>query len=142
MTTPIIDGWFTTDEARPALLGTRCCQCGTFYFPKQSGFCRNPDCDSEEFEDTPLSRTGRLWSFTNACYQPPPPFVAADPYQPFAIAAVELEAEKMTVLGQVVEGIGVDELSLGMEMELVMEPVPGQDEERMCWKWRPREAQS
>ncbi len=139
MNPPIIEGWFTRDEAAPALLGSRCCHCGTYYFPKQSSFCRNPACDSEEFAEAPLSRTGTLWSFTNACYQPPEPYVAADPFVPYAIAAVELEREKMIVLGQVVEGVGVEQLKAGLKMELVLEEVPGVDGNKVTWKWQPLE---
>ena len=80
-----------------------------------------PDCAGTEFEDVELSRTGRIWSYTNACYEPPEPFVAPKPFEPFAIAAVELDREKMIVLGQVVAGIGVDALEVGMPMELVLE---------------------
>ena len=68
----------------------------------------------------PLSRRGRLWSYTNNCYAPPPPFVAADPFEPYAVAAVELEKERMVVLGQVEAGVGVEQLEVGMEMELAL----------------------
>ncbi len=142
MSEPIIEGWFTLEEAAPALLGSRCSACGTYYFPKQSGYCRNPDCDSESFEELPLSRQGRLWSFTNAVYPPPEPYVAAEPHVPFAIAAVQLEREQMIVLGQVVSGVGVEQLKAGMAMELVLEDVPGADGDRVCWKWRPQEPTS
>ena len=53
---------------------------------------------------------GRIWSYTDARYQPPPPYVAADPYVPFCLAAVELAAEKLVVMGQVVGGVTVDDL--------------------------------
>ena len=108
MNAPIIEGLFSVDAAEPALLGSRCSACGTYYFPKQSNYCRNPDCDSERFDEVPLSRSGTLWSFTNACYQPPAPYVAEEPFEPYAIAAVKLEREQMIVLGQVV-GIHIDD---------------------------------
>ena len=38
---PAIEGWFTTTD-EPRLLGTRCTLCRTVFFPKASGFCRNP----------------------------------------------------------------------------------------------------
>lgn len=134
---PAIDGWHTM-EAKPHLIGTRCTKCGTYFFPKQSHYCKNPDCDSTEFEDVELSRTGTVWSYTNACYKPPEPFVAADPFEPYAIAAVELADEKMVVLGQVAEGIGVEDLKVGMTMELVLEPLHETDEDiKVTWKWRP-----
>ena len=135
---PALEGWFTMDAEKPHLLGSKCCSCGTFYFPKLSLFCKNPACNSEEFEEVKLSRTGKVWSFTNSCYKPPEPFVAADPFVPYTIAAVELEAEKMTVLGQVVEGVGVEDLKAGMEMELVLETLFEDDEsEKLTWKWKP-----
>ena len=119
--TAAIDGWFTLDAAQPHLLGSRCVVCGTYFFPPTKGFCRNPDCEGTEFAAVPLSRTGRIWSYTNACYQPPEPFVAPDPFVPFAIAAVELEKEKMIVLGQLVAGVDVAQLAVGMPVELVVE---------------------
>lgn len=134
---PVLPGWFTLGD-QPHLLGTRCTGCGTYYFPKLNTFCKNPDCDSESFEEVPLSRTGKLWSFTNASYQPPAPYVSPEPFVPYAIAAVELDAEKMVVLGQVVAGVGVADLKAGMAMELVLEPIL-QDGggEVLTWKWQP-----
>jgi len=135
---PALEGWFTMDAEQPHLIGTQCKGCGTYYFPKQTLFCKNPACDSEEFDEVQLSRTGKIWSFTNACYQPPEPYVAADPYVPYAIIAVELEKEKMIVLGQAVDGVDVSELKAGMNVELVLEKL-FEDEQsvKMTWKWKP-----
>jgi uncharacterized OB-fold protein len=133
-----LEGWYTLDEQAPRLLGTRCRACGTCYFPKQSLFCRNPACSSTEFEEVKLSNRGRLWSCTNAAYAPPEPFVASEPFQPFAIAAVELEAERMVVLGQVVAGVEPQDLRVGQEMELVIDTLSSDaDTDRLVWKWRP-----
>ncbi|MBW1876105.1 MAG: OB-fold domain-containing protein, partial [Deltaproteobacteria bacterium] len=104
---PAVEGLFTMDPREPRLLGTRCRACGTYFFPAEKTFCRNPACDQADFEEVPLSRTGTLWSYTSASYKPPPPFVAKEPFEPFAIAAVELEEEGITILGQVADGIGV-----------------------------------
>lgn len=140
---PVLEGWFTTGET-PHLIGTRCSACGSYYFPKQDEYCRNPACESTQFETVELSRTGTLWSFTNACYTPPEPYVAAEPFVPYAIAAVELEREKMIVLGQVVEGVGVDRLKAGLAMELVVETIRdhGAPEGKLVWKWKPMETRS
>lgn len=137
--TAAIEGWYTLDEQTPTLLGARCSACGTYAFPPpQSRFCPNPGCDGETFETTPLSRQGRIWSFTNACYQPPEPYVAANPFEPFAIAAVELERETMIVLGQVAGGVGVDALKIGMPMEIVLETLfSDQGTDKVIWKWKP-----
>jgi uncharacterized protein len=131
---PLLPGWYTLDEALPHLLGARCKTCGTYYFPKHVTFCRNPKCNGETFEQVKLSRSGTLWSWTNACYAPPEPFIAAEPYQPFAIAAVELAKEKMVVLGAVVQGVTVAQLKAGMKMELALEPLA---DGKVTWKWRP-----
>ena len=136
--TPAIEGWYTLDAVRPHLIGARCRKCGSYFFPKNVAFCRNPGCDGAEFEQVELSRTGRIWSYTNACYQPPEPYVAPEPYVPFAIAAVELEKERMIVLGQVVAGTDVDALAVGMPVELVLEPLYRDEHgDRLVWKWRP-----
>ena len=135
---PAVDGWFTTD-AEPHLVGTRCTTCGTVFFPRASGFCRNPDCRGREFEDVALSRTGKVWSYTDAQYQPPPPYIAAtDPYEPFALAAVELADEQIVILGQVAKGFGVDDLKVGASVELVVEPLYEIDGvEHLMYRWKP-----
>lgn len=133
-----VDGWFTLDDERPALLGSRCSSCGTYAFPKETFLCRNPGCTGTEFEEVELSRRGRIWSYTDACYQPPAPYVPAEPYVPFAIAAVELPTEKMVVLGQLAPGVTVGELSVGAEVELVLDTLYEDDDHRyVVWKWRP-----
>jgi uncharacterized OB-fold protein len=140
MQVPAIEGWFTTGEdgAAPALLGSRCAECGTFAFPAETQFCRNPDCASSVFETVELSRRGRIWSYTDARYQPPLPYVAADPYVPFCLAAVDLAAEKLVVMGQVTAGVTVDDLSVGDEVELVVETLYSEDgTDYLVWKWRP-----
>lgn len=135
---PAIDGWFTIDD-EPVLLGNRCTSCGTVFFPKASFFCRNPACDGEAFEETRLSRRGRIWSFTDAQYQPPPPYVPrSDPFTPFALAAVELDDEQMVVLGQVADGFGVSDLKVGQPVELVVEELFSDDEhDYLVYKWKP-----
>jgi hypothetical protein len=56
---------------------------------------------------------------------------------------VELEKEKIVVLGQVVPGVSVDDLRVGMEVELVIDTLfTGTDDEgnpvdEVIWKWRP-----
>jgi uncharacterized OB-fold protein len=108
------------------------------FFPKTAGFCRNPACEGETFEDAELSRHGTVWSYTDAQYQPPAPYVpASDPYVPFALAAVELP-EGIVVLGQRADGYGVDAVRVGSEVELVVEPLYTDDSgARTIWRWKP-----
>lgn len=148
---PAIDGWFSMppdDATIPAdgsglpgiaLRGTRCVDSGTYFFPPERVMSRAPGHAGSELVDIELSTTGTLWSYTDAQYQPPEPFVAAtDPYEPYCLAAVELAEEQLVVLGQVVAGVGVDDLQVGMPMELVADVLNEDDEHTyIIWKWRP-----
>jgi len=135
---PAIEGWFTLDD-EPRLIGTKCSDSGTIFFPPETTMSRAPGHAGSELVPVELSRTGTLWSYTNAGYQPPDPYIpVTDPYEPFFIAAVELAAEKMVVLGQVVAGVTADDLSVGTEMELVLDTLYSDDEQDyMMWKWQP-----
>jgi uncharacterized OB-fold protein len=140
-TVAAVEGWFTMDEAWPRLLATRCKKCQTYFFPREQTFCRNPACTSAEFEEVKLSDHGKLWSFTDNCYPPPAPYVSTDPFDPYAVAAVELAEEKMVVLGQVAKGFEVGDLKAGMEMKLVLETLFEDAESRhVVWKWKPAAA--
>jgi uncharacterized OB-fold protein len=139
---PAVEGWFTTDPADTRLIGTRCTACGTPYFPRNELACRNPRCDGpkdgSELTEVRLSGRGRVWSYADSRYRPPPPYMSADPFRPYTIAAVELAEERMVVLGQMVPEVGVDDLAIGMEVELTVGTLYEDDEtEYLIWKWRP-----
>lgn len=134
---PAVEGWFAA-EPHPHLIGSKCSVCGTYFFPKRTGRCNNPDCGATALEDTALSNRGRVWSYTANNYAPPPPFVAPEPYVPYALAAVELEKEKLVILGMVVSDYDVKDLSIGMELDLTIDTLY-EDEEHayQVWKWTP-----
>ena len=136
---PAVQGWLNIDPERPRLMGTRCTRCSSVFFPGENTRCRNPSCGAHTLEETELSPSGRLWSYTNAGYKPPPPFVPrTDPFKPFLIAAVELDAEKMVVLGQVVDGVDLVTLKVGMPMELALDTLLEDDATKtIVWKWKP-----
>ncbi|MGB5704211.1 MAG: zinc ribbon domain-containing protein, partial [Polyangiales bacterium] len=77
---PAVEGLFTMSPDEPRLLGTQCRACGTYFFPAEKTFCRNPACDQADLQEVELSRTGKLWSYTSANYKPPAPFVAKEPF--------------------------------------------------------------
>lgn len=137
MAKPVVEGWFTQGD-QPALIASKCTTCESPFFPKTQGFCRNPACDGDEFVDTELSRFGKVWSYTDAQYQPPKPYIpASDPYVPFALAAVELP-EGLVVLGQVADGFGVNDIKVGDEVELVVETLYTDEEgDHTTWRWKP-----
>jgi uncharacterized OB-fold protein len=135
---PVIDGWFTADEDHPTLIGAKCPSCGTYVFPPRDGDCPNPSCESDSLEPAALSRRGRIWSYTENRYAPPPPFVAADPFQPYALAAVVLEREGLVVLGRVATGVLAADLEVGMEMQLELDVSHRDDEhEYIVYVWAP-----
>lgn len=136
---PALEGWFTFPSDKPHLIGTRCKSCGDYFFPP-SVICRNPNCTNRnDLEKVELSRTGKLWSFTVNYFKPPMPYRSPDPFVPYAIAVVELAKEKMKVQGQVASGCNLENLKVGMEMELILEKLY-QDEQGndvMVWKFKP-----
>ena len=135
---PAIEGWFTTDTRQPHLLGSRCKKCKSYFFPKEALFCRNPGCAGSEFDEVPLSRMGKIWSFTTNHYAPPAPYVSPDPFVPYTVAAVELAEEKMVVLGQVAAGVDPKSLKVGMKVELVLDRLyEDETSEYLVWKWKP-----
>ncbi|MCX4821651.1 zinc ribbon domain-containing protein [Streptomyces sp. NBC_01142] len=140
----MVAGWFTHDNGEEdfRLLGTRCLECSSVFFPREDSFCRNPACAGGELSEVPLSKRGRVWSYTDGRYRPPAPYVS-DPeaeWEPYTLLAVELEAERMVVLGQAVPGVRVADLEVGMEVEVVP-GVLNEDKDTgtvwTTWHWRP-----
>ena len=150
---PAVEGLFTLDDDEPRLIGGRVPGTESYFFPKHLGGAdprvavEPKRCCSAargrvgpvELEEVLLSRRGRVWSYTTSHYPPPPPFVVtSEPYEPITIAAVELEAEKMVVLGQCIAGVGPGDLEVGMEMELTVDTLYSDDDcDYLVWKWRP-----
>lgn len=135
--TPVVTGWFTDGaEEDFRLLGTRCRDCSSVFFPREDAFCRNPACAGEVLEEVALSERGRVWSYTDGRYRPPAPYVSDPdiPWEPYALVAVELETERMVVLGQAAPGVRTADLAVGMEVEVV----PGVlADGSPTWHWRP-----
>ncbi len=135
---PAVEGWFTMDEAAPHLLGARGVESGSYFFPKAVAVSANPSAPFEAREGVELSRRGRVWSYTTNHYEPPAPYVSPDPFVPYTVVAVELEAERMVVLGPLATGADPDVLRVGMEVELVLGPLYEDDEhEYVVWQWAP-----
>lgn len=144
--TPVVADWFAGEGDNFRLLGTRCSACACVFFPREDSFCRNPGCSGGDLDEVPLSPRGRIWSYTDSRYRPPAPYVSDPelPWQPYALIAVELEAERMVVLGQAASGVSVADLEVGMVVEVVpgvLDGPYGDDEDSATvwttWHWRP-----
>ncbi|MCX3064264.1 Zn-ribbon domain-containing OB-fold protein [Streptomyces beihaiensis] len=142
--TPVVAGWFTGAGEDFRLLGTECPACSSVFFPREDGMCRNPGCACDDLVEVPLSRRGRVWSYTDARYRPPAPYVSDPelPWEPRALVAVELAAERIVVLGQAALGVSVSDLDIGMEVEVVAGVLDEEGDEDTgtawtTWHWRP-----
>jgi len=131
---PIADGLMNWPSDPPQLIAGRCKGCGNLFFPVRPDF-HHPDCPKREVEETLLSRTGILSSFTIHHYQPPPPF-RMEPFEPYAIGVAELP-EKIQVIGMLC-GALFDELRVGQAVELVTGRLFDDEAgfEVHTWKWK------
>ena len=134
---PAVEGWFTTGD-EPALLASRGVETGSYFFPKNLAFSRNPAAPAEELTEVELSRRGKVWSWTTNHYEPPAPYVAPDPFVPYTVVAVELAEEQMVVLGPLAPGADPASLAVGQDVELGLTTLyEDDDHEYVVWSWRP-----
>ncbi|MEO2138338.1 MAG: OB-fold domain-containing protein [bacterium] len=132
------EGWFTMDADEPRLLGTRGVDSGSYFFPPSMATSANPAHPFEEREPVELSRRGRVWSLATNHYQPPEPYMSPEPFEPYTVLAVELEEEKMVILGQLADGVAPETVKVGDPVELVLGTLyEDDDNEYLVWKWQP-----
>ena len=123
----IAEGLFTWPADRPQLIASRCGRCATTTFPAQPS-C--PRCTSTDVHEHLLARRGTLWTWTVQGFRPKsPPYEGGDDFVPYPVGYVELPGEaKVEAL---LVGVAVEDLAIGMEMELVIVPfhsaVTGED---------------
>ncbi len=91
----------TTDQRRQLirsvdgtarLVGSACAACATQTFPAQSG-C--PRCGSNDVAEVALPSEGSVWTWTVQRFAPKPPYQGASPYEPFALAYIDLGPVKV-----------------------------------------------
>ena len=132
-----VDGWFTLGD-EPALLGSRGAETGSYFFPKNLAFSRNPIAPTEDLTEVELSRRGKVWSWATNHYQPPAPYMSADPFVPYTVVAVELIKEQMVVLGPLAPDADPSTLSVGTEVEITLGTLyEDDDHEYVIWQWKP-----
>jgi hypothetical protein len=133
---PVAEGLFTETAEGPRLQGSRCATCKTPYFPK-SPVCHNPDCDASRIEDALFGPTGTLWSCAVQDYPPPKPARFDAPYEPYAMAVVDLD-DGLRVLGR----MSVDDprsVEPNVRVELVIDTLCHDEEgnEVTVWMFKP-----
>jgi uncharacterized protein len=114
--TPIAEGLWT-DEAEPRLIGGRL-PSGDVVFPMPEGDA------AQGVERWPLSRKGKLWSWTSQDFRPKSPYEGpgegpAD-FKPFLLGYVELPGE--VIVESLIVDARLEDLTLGMDMEFAIVP--------------------
>jgi uncharacterized protein len=121
---PIAEGLWTS-EAQPRLIGGRL-PSGKIVFPMPTGDA------AKELEPYPLSRQGKLWSWTRQDFKPKEPYDGPDQFTPYLLGYVELPGE-IIVETRIVDA-ALEDLCLGMPMEFVVVPF---DARRATYAFRP-----
>ncbi len=117
---PIAENLFTWPSPQPALLGSRCQDCGRATFPAQ-GSC--PACCSTDVVVEELPREGTLWTWTVQRFMPKTPYKSGETqetFQPYGVGYVELPGG-VRVEGRLTEN-DPEKLKIGMPMEVIFEP--------------------
>jgi|TARA_Y100000591_G_C21568814_1_gene562338 uncharacterized OB-fold protein len=136
---PAVEGMFTMDAANPTLIGGKSRSSGSYYFPKDLAGNDPEAASNESREEVVLSREGKVWSYTSADYPPALPYIITEePFKPFVIAAVELEKEGMVICGQMMPGIQISDMEVGMNVQVALDVLYEDGEyQYMVWKWEP-----
>ncbi|MEO0998275.1 MAG: OB-fold domain-containing protein [Pseudomonadota bacterium] len=117
---PIADGLFTWPAAAPALLGSRCGDCGMVAFPAGDSCAA---CGSTAVAREELPRRGTLWTWTVQRFLPKAPYagsVSPATFEPYGVGYVELPGA-VRVEARLTEA-DPGRLAIGMPMEVVFAP--------------------
>ena len=133
---PAVEGLFRWEDEEPRLIGGKCPNCDSLFFPQHHQM-HKPECGKGGSEEVLLSRKGTLKSYTVHHYAPPPPFIKPDPFVPFAIGLVSLP-EGIDVVGMLT-GVDIGALKTHIDVELVTEKITEDQDgnEIVTWKFRP-----
>ena len=117
---PVGEGLFTWPSDNPALLCSRCQDCGRAAFPAQQSCSA---CCSTNVAIEELPRRGTLWTWTVQRFMPKPPYNSGETqedFTPYGVGYVELPGG-VRVEGRLTENDPA-KLEIGMEMEVVFYP--------------------
>ena len=118
------------EQAR--LRGSKCRSCGEAFLGRRLGCER---CGSEDMEEIPLSRRGKLYTYTVIANHPAGDYKGPNPFVPFGIGLVELPEGC-----RIVSPLTINEnIKIGMELELVIDKLfeDADGNEVMAYKFKP-----
>ncbi len=125
-----VDLW--TDEPEPRLIGGKLPD-GRIVFPMPQGDV------AKDVEPFPLSRKGKLWSWTTQGFLPKDPYDGPEKepgeFKPFVLGYVEIPGE--VIVETRIADAKLEDLSLGMDMEFCVIPF---DDTRSTFAFRPEKA--
>lgn len=116
---PIAEGLFTWPAENPALLGSRCNDCGIATFPAAQSCMA---CSGQNVSVEELPRRGTLWTWTIQQFMPKTPYNSGETmetFQPYGVGYVELPGG-VRVEGRLTEN-DPEKLRIGMEMDVVFD---------------------
>jgi len=116
---PIAEGLFTWPAANPALLGSRCNNCGIASYPVAESCmaCSGQDVILEE-----LPNRGTLWTWTVQQFMPKSPYNSGETpetFKPYGVGYLELPGG-VRVEGRLTENDPA-KLRIGMEMDVIFD---------------------
>lgn len=117
---PIAEGLFTWPAENPALLASRCNQCGIAGFPVAESCLA---CSGQDVSVESLPTRGTLWTWTVQRFMPKSPYNSGETpetFKPYGVGYLELPGG-VRVEGRLTEN-DPEKLTIGMEMDVVFEP--------------------
>lgn len=118
-TRPIADGLFTWPDPEPALLCSRCTDCGRAAFPAQQSCSA---CCGQDVTVERLPARGTLWTWTVQRFMPKRPYNSgetSESFTPYGVGYVELPGG-VRVEGRLTEN-DPEKLHIGMAMKVVFD---------------------
>ena len=118
--TAIKEGLFTIPLFPPEqvrLIVSKCKNCGEISLGRKQT-CAN--CGGGNLEAVPLSRSGKLWTYTVIRHKPPGDYIGPDPFVPFGLGLVEVP-EGIRVLSPI--QCDPEKLKVGMDLEMDVYPL-------------------
>jgi uncharacterized OB-fold protein len=133
---PVKEGLFTTPLSpveRVRLMGSRCQDCSEISLGKRQT-CSN--CGGGNLTEIPLSRKGKLWTYTVIRHKPPGDYKGPDPFVPFGLGLVEIP-EGIRVLSPI--QCDLERIKVGMELEMEVFPLYTDENQNevMAFRFRP-----